>query len=102
MLSAFVTSFGRAFHRRVPSGKIPRWYAKVRTHGPSACRCLYDVVRCHDVNKTMNYSVHHGDAGLRAAFRQGFPAKCFQDGSDAAGSTIVQGCVAGIPVLGRL
>ena len=33
MLSASVTSFGRAFHRRVPSGKIPRWYAKVREYG---------------------------------------------------------------------
>ena len=33
MLSASVTSFGRAFHRRVPSGKNPRWYAKVRAYG---------------------------------------------------------------------
>ena len=33
MLSASVTSFGRAFHRRVPSGKIPRWYAKVCAYG---------------------------------------------------------------------
>ena len=29
----FVTSFGRAFHRRMPSGKIPRWYAKVCAYG---------------------------------------------------------------------
>ena len=33
MLSASVTSFGRAFHWRVPSGKNPRWYAKVRVYG---------------------------------------------------------------------
>ena len=33
MLFASVTSIGRAFHRRVPSGKIPRWYAKVRAYG---------------------------------------------------------------------
>ena len=33
MLSASVTSFGRAFHRRVPSGKNPRWYAKVCMYG---------------------------------------------------------------------
>ena len=33
MLSVSITSFGRAFHRRVPSGKIPRWYAKVRAYG---------------------------------------------------------------------
>ena len=45
------------------------WYAELGIAVPSACRCLYDVVRCQDVNKTMNYSVHHGDAGLRAAFR---------------------------------
>ena len=30
---ASVTSFGRAFHRRVPSGKIPPWYAKVSAYG---------------------------------------------------------------------
>ena len=45
------------------------WYAELGIAVPSACRCLYDVVQCQDVNKTMNYSVHHGDAGLRAAFR---------------------------------
>ena len=45
------------------------WYAELGISFPSACRCLYDVVRCQDVNKTMNYSVHHGDAGLRAEFR---------------------------------
>ena len=45
------------------------WYAELGIAVPSACRCLYDVVRCQDVNKTMNYSVHHVDAGLRAAFR---------------------------------
>ena len=44
------------------------WYAELGIAGPSACRCLYDVVRCQYV-KTMNYPVHHGDAGLRAAFR---------------------------------
>ena len=50
--------------------QIPRvWYAELGIAGPSACRCLYDVVRCQDVNKTMNYSVHHGDTGIRAAFR---------------------------------
>ena len=43
------------------------------------------MVRCQDVNKAINYSVHHGDAGLREAFRYGFPVECFQDGSDAAG-----------------
>ena len=31
--SASVTSFGMTFHRRVPSGKIPRWYAKVGAYG---------------------------------------------------------------------
>ena len=45
------------------------WYAELGIAVPSACRWLYDVVQCQDVNKTMNYSVHHGDAGLRAAFR---------------------------------
>ena len=33
MHSASVTSFGMTFHRHVPSGKIPRWYAKVGTYG---------------------------------------------------------------------
>ena len=45
------------------------WYAELGIAVPSACRCLYDVVRCQDVNNTMNYYVHHDDAGLRAAFR---------------------------------
>ena len=31
--SASVTSFGMTFHRRVPSGKIPRWYAKFGAYG---------------------------------------------------------------------
>ena len=80
MFSASVTSFGRAFHRRVPSGRIhagmPKSARMVRgtgsllgVAGPSACRCLYDMVRCQDINKTMKCPVHHGDAGLRAAFR---------------------------------
>ena len=33
MHSASVTSFGMTFHRRVPSGKIPRMYAKVGAYG---------------------------------------------------------------------
>ena len=33
MHSVSVTSFGMTFHRRVPSGKIPRWYAKVGAYG---------------------------------------------------------------------
>ena len=45
------------------------WYAELGIAVPSACRCLYDVVWCQDVNNTMNYYVHHDDAGLRAAFR---------------------------------
>ena len=30
------------------------WYAELDIAVPSACRCLYDVVQCQDVNKTMN------------------------------------------------
>ena len=70
MLSASVTSFGRAFHWRVLSGKNPRWYAKVCVYGTRnwalpvlllAGGCVMcDVVRCQDVNKTMNYPVHFG------------------------------------------
>ena len=33
MHSASVTSFWMTFHKRVPSGKIPRWYAKVGAYG---------------------------------------------------------------------
>ena len=36
------------------------WYEELGIAGPSACRCLYDVVQCQDVNKTMNYHVHFG------------------------------------------
>ena len=70
------------------------WYAELGIAVPSACQ---------DVNKTiMNYNVHDDDAGLRAAFRWGFPVESFQDGSDAAGSTIVPGYVVGVPVLDHL
>ena len=75
MLSASVTSQGVPQARAVREESAlvcqsPRiWYTELGIAVPSACRCLYDVVRCQDVNKTMNYPVHHDDAGLRTTFR---------------------------------
>ena len=54
------------------------WNAELGIAVPSACRCLYDVVRCQDVNKTMNYSVHHGDAGLRRRSARGSQPRVFR------------------------
>ena len=55
------------------------WYAELGIAVPSACRCLYGVVRCQDVNKTiMNYNVHDDDAGLRAVFRWGSQQRVFR------------------------
>ena len=69
MHSVSVTSFGMMFHRRAPSGKIPRWYAKVGAYVTRnwALPFLLLAGACM-MWSNARMSVHHGDAGLRAAF----------------------------------